>query len=52
MFGVPTDPVTKASEAGKPVLRNPQLYQWDLSEFDDRDVDTHGLYGYPYLDAT
>ena len=27
-----------------------ELYQHDLSEFDDRDVDTHGIYGYPYLD--
>ena len=52
MFGVPTDRVTKASEAGKPVVRNLELYQRDLSEFDDLGVGAHGLRGYPYLDTT
>lgn len=27
-----------------------ELYRHDFSEFDDRDVDTEGLFGYPYLD--
>jgi predicted acetyltransferase len=51
MFGVPDVRVRVASEADKPVLRNlMELYQHDFSEFDHRDVDAHGLYGYPYLD--
>lgn len=38
-------------KADKPVLRHLlELYQHDFSEFDGRDVDHHGLYGYPYLD--
>ncbi|AMM20421.1 hypothetical protein AX769_10000 [Frondihabitans sp. PAMC 28766] len=28
-----------------------ELYLHDLSEFTGRDVDEHGLFGYPYLDA-
>ncbi len=27
-----------------------ELYRYDFSEFDGRDVDQHGLYGYGYLD--
>lgn len=27
-----------------------ELYQYDFSEFDGADVDSTGLYGYPYLD--
>lgn len=51
MFGVPKVRVRPASEGDKSVLRNLlELYQHDFSEFDDRDVDAHGLYGYPYLD--
>jgi len=43
--------VVQATLADKSVLRHLlELYQHDSSEFDDRDVDAHGLYGYPYLD--
>jgi predicted acetyltransferase len=43
--------VTEAKEADKPVVRHLlELYQHDFSEFDGRDVDGHGLYGYRYLD--
>lgn len=43
--------VLEATIADRPVLRHLlELYQHDLSEFDDRDVDVLGLYGYPYLD--
>lgn len=43
--------VVEAREADKPVVRHLlELYQHDFSEFDGRDVDCHGLYGYPYLD--
>lgn len=35
----------------KPVLRNLfELYQYDFSEYENSDVDDHGLYGYRYLD--
>ncbi len=35
----------------KPVLRNLlELYRYDYSEFDGRDIGDHGLYGYTYLD--
>ena len=35
----------------KSVLRNlMELYAYDFSEFDEADVDGHGLYGYSYLD--
>jgi predicted acetyltransferase len=51
MFGVPSVRVVQATEADKPVVRNLlELYEHDFSEFDDRDVDAHGLYGYRYLD--
>lgn len=43
--------VVEATIADRPVVRHLlELYQHDLSEFDDRDVDVHGLYSYPYLD--
>lgn len=43
--------VIGATQGDKPVLRHLlELYQHDLSELDGRDVDGHGLYGYPYLD--
>ena len=35
----------------KQVLRNLlELYQYDFSEFDQADLNSHGLYGYTYLD--
>jgi predicted acetyltransferase len=35
----------------KPVLRNLlELYAYDFSEYEDLDVDEHGLFGYGYLD--
>ena len=35
----------------KQVLRNLlELYQYDFSEYDKKDVNKHGLYGYKYLD--
>lgn len=35
----------------KPVLRNlMELYNYDFSEFENSDVDEHGLFGYRYLD--
>lgn len=43
--------VMEAKESDKPVVRHLlELYQHDFSEFDGRDVDEHGLYGYRYLD--
>jgi predicted acetyltransferase len=40
-----------ASINDKPVLRNLlELYQYDFSEYENSDVDQHGLYGYRYLD--
>jgi predicted acetyltransferase len=40
-----------ATVEDKPVVRHLlELYQHDFSEFDGREVDGHGLYGYPYLD--
>jgi predicted acetyltransferase len=40
-----------ASINDKPVLRNLlELYQYDFSEYENSDVDEHGLYGYRYLD--
>jgi len=41
----------KVPEADKQVLRNLlELYLYDFSEFDKKDVNRHGLYGYSYLD--
>ena len=43
--------VREATIADKPIVRHLlELYRHDLSEFDDCNVDVHGLYGYPYLD--
>ena len=40
-----------ASINDKPVLRNLlELYQYDFSEYENSDVDIHGLYGYRSLD--
>ena len=40
-----------ASINDKPVLRNLlELYQYDFSEYENSDIDEHGLYGYRYLD--
>lgn len=37
--------------ADKSVLRNlMELYLYDFSEFEQRDVDEHGIFGYRYLD--
>jgi predicted acetyltransferase len=41
----------RVAEEDKQVLRNLlELYQYDFSEFDKRDINRHGLYGYTYLD--
>jgi predicted acetyltransferase len=44
--------VIAAGLGDKPVLRQLlELYRYDFSEFDDADVDEHGVYGYRYLDS-
>ncbi len=44
--------VLEAAEPHKAVVRRLlELYGHDFSEFTDADVDEHGRYGYPYLDA-
>ncbi len=41
----------EVQEEEKSVLRNlMELYAYDFSEFDDADVNAHGLYGYTYFD--
>ncbi len=41
----------KVSIEDKQVLSNLlELYQYDFSEFDNEDLNEHGLYGYKYLD--
>ncbi|MCL6443455.1 MAG: acetyltransferase [Alicyclobacillus sp.] len=41
----------EASIDDKPILRNlMELYQYDNSEHSGQDPDSHGLYGYHYLD--
>jgi predicted acetyltransferase len=41
----------KVSETEKSVLRHlMELYAYDFSEFDDADVNDHGLFGYTYFD--
>ena len=41
----------RAEERDRPVLRRLlELYQHDFSEFDGRDLNAHGEYGYRYLD--
>ena len=48
---VPNLRVVEATIADKAVVQHLlQLYLHDFSEFDDRDVDADGLYGYRYLD--
>ncbi|HEX3815587.1 MAG TPA: GNAT family N-acetyltransferase [Mycobacteriales bacterium] len=43
--------IIPASETEKPVLRRLlELYGYDFSEIDGRDVDEHGEFGYRYLD--
>ncbi|WP_375473986.1 GNAT family N-acetyltransferase [uncultured Nostoc sp.] len=43
--------VVKATQQQKSVLCNlMELYQYDLSEIEAKDVDTCGLFGYRYLD--
>ncbi len=43
--------VNQANLEDKCVLRNLlELYAYDFSKFDQADVDSHGLYGYEYLD--
>src|SRR5947208_2729626 len=43
--------VFEASLSDKPVLRQLlQLYLYDFSEIDGRDLDEHGVYGYRFLD--
>jgi predicted acetyltransferase len=43
--------VRRASEGERTVVRRLlELYQHDFSEFDGRDLNTHGEYGYRYLD--
>jgi predicted acetyltransferase len=43
--------VSRAAERDRPVLRRLlELYSYDFSEFDDRDLDADGEYGYRYLD--
>ncbi|MBW4423802.1 MAG: GNAT family N-acetyltransferase [Nostoc desertorum CM1-VF14] len=43
--------VVKATQQQKPVLCNlMELYQYDLSEIEAKDVDIYGLFGYRYLD--
>lgn len=41
----------KVTESDKSVLRNLiELYSYDFSEFDNEDVNSHGLYDYKYFD--
>ncbi len=43
--------LVKVLETEKSVLRNlMELYAYDFSEFDEADVNAHGLYGYTYFD--
>ncbi|BAY77912.1 hypothetical protein NIES25_43820 [Nostoc linckia NIES-25] len=43
--------VLSASIDDKPLIqRMMELYQYDFSEFEDRDLNEHGYFGYPYLD--
>jgi predicted acetyltransferase len=43
--------VVAATVRDRPVVRRLlELYSHDFSELDQRDVDPHGEYGYPYLD--
>jgi predicted acetyltransferase len=43
--------VIQAGIEDKPILqRMMELYQYDFSEFEDTDLDGHGMFGYAYLD--
>ncbi len=43
--------VVEVSEEQKSVLRQLiELYEYDFSEYNDRDVNDYGLYGYTYFD--
>jgi predicted acetyltransferase len=43
--------VIQASLDDKPILqRMMELYQYDFSEYDDNDLDSHGTFGYAWLD--
>lgn len=43
--------IVEASLDDKPLLqRLMEFYQYDFSEYDDQDLDSHGTYGYPWLD--
>ena len=43
--------VQQASLEDKPILRNLlELYEYDSSEFEPRDLDANGLLGYRWLD--
>jgi predicted acetyltransferase len=43
--------IIPAAIEDKSILRNlMELYNYDFSEFDDADVDAHGLYGYHRID--
>ncbi len=43
--------IVPAALDDKPILqRMMELYQYDFSEFEHNDLDSHGCYGYPYLD--
>lgn len=43
--------ITPASLDDKPLLqRMMEFYQYDFSEYEDSDLDSHGTYGYPWLD--
>ncbi|MBE9005660.1 GNAT family N-acetyltransferase [Fortiea sp. LEGE XX443] len=43
--------VLSASIYDKPLIqRMMELYQYDFSEFEDKELNEHGYFGYPYLD--
>ncbi len=43
--------VTHAALDDKPLLqRLMEFYQYDFSEYEDSDLDSHGIYGYAWLD--
>ncbi len=43
--------VSQASIDDKPLIqRMMELYQYDFTEFENSDLDSHGCFGYPWLD--
>ncbi len=47
---MPVD-VSRASAEDKSVIqRMLELYEYDFSEFEETDLDSHGCFGYPFLD--